>query len=153
MTLGILAAIHDEVDGLIAALHANPSADVRTIGRRDYHVGELFGQRCVLVLARMGKVAAAATTVTLIREFGVDDIVFTGLAGGVDPATRVGDVVIGERTLQHDLDERPLHAANDHVVNGGWFLSVEVPEVSIQRPAYDARDFILVDHAASSSSP
>lgn len=113
MTLGILAAIHDEVDGLIAALHANPSADVRTIGRRDYHVGELFGQRCVLVLARMGKVAAAATTVTLIREFGVDEIVFTGLAGGVDPATRVGDVVIGERTLQHDLDARPFFARHE----------------------------------------
>jgi adenosylhomocysteine nucleosidase len=113
MTLGILAAIHDEVDGLIATLNANSGAAVRTIGMRDYHAGELFGQRCVLVLARMGKVAAAATTVTLIREFGVDEIVFTGLAGGVDPATQVGDVVIGERTLQHDLDARPFFARHE----------------------------------------
>lgn len=109
MTLGILAAIHDEVDGLIAAMqHDDARATVHRIGMRDYHVGELHGQRCVLVLARMGKVAAAATTVTLIREFGVEEIVFTGLAGGIGAQTRVGDVVVADCTLQHDLDARPF---------------------------------------------
>lgn len=109
MTLGILAAIHDEVDALIAAMqHEDARAKVHTIGMRDYHVGELHGHSCVLVLARMGKVAAAATTVTLIREFDVDEIVFTGLAGGIGAETRVGDVVVADRTLQHDLDARPF---------------------------------------------
>jgi len=109
MTLGILAAIHDEVDGLIAAMrHEDAKATVHRVGMRDYHVGTLHGQPCVLVLARMGKVAAAATTVTLIREFGASEIVFTGLAGGVGEKTRVGDVVIADATLQHDLDARPF---------------------------------------------
>ncbi len=109
MTLGILAAIHDEVDGLIAAMrHTDAGVTRHTIGMREYHVGALHGQPCVLVLARMGKVAAAATTVTLIREFGVKEIVFTGLAGGVGGETRVGDVVIADRTIQHDLDARPF---------------------------------------------
>lgn len=114
MTLGILAAIHDEVDGLVAAMrHDDARATVRRIGMRDYHVGHLYGQPCVLVLARMGKVAAAATTVTLVREFGVDEIVFTGLAGGIGARTRVGDVVVADRTLQHDLDARPFFARHE----------------------------------------
>lgn len=109
MTLGILAAIHDEVDGLIAAMRqTGAGVTIHTIGMREYHVGNLHGQPCVLVLARMGKVAAAATTVTLIREFGVKEIVFTGLAGGVGADTKVGDVVIADRTIQHDLDARPF---------------------------------------------
>ncbi|MGY8527186.1 5'-methylthioadenosine/adenosylhomocysteine nucleosidase [Paracidovorax citrulli] len=109
MTLGILAAMHDEVDDLIAAMrHEDARATVRQIGMRDYYAGHLYGQSCVLVLARIGKVAAAATTVTLIREFGVTELVFTGLAGGVGPNVRVGDVVIGAAAVQHDLDARPL---------------------------------------------
>ncbi|AMR79953.1 5'-methylthioadenosine/adenosylhomocysteine nucleosidase [Cupriavidus nantongensis] len=114
MTLGILAAIHDEVDGLVAAMrHDDSRATVRTIGMRDYYSGHLYGQPCVLVLARMGKVAAAATTVTLIRELGATHIVFTGLAGGIGAATQVGDIVIADRTLQHDLDARPFFGRHE----------------------------------------
>nr|WP_315596831.1 5'-methylthioadenosine/adenosylhomocysteine nucleosidase [uncultured Cupriavidus sp.] len=109
MTLGILAALHDEVDGLISAMrHEDARATRQTIGMRDYYSGTLHGQPVVLVLARVGKVAAAATTVTLIREFGVDEIVFTGLAGGVGAGVKVGDIVVADRTVQHDLDARPL---------------------------------------------
>jgi adenosylhomocysteine nucleosidase len=104
--LGILAAMHDELAGLLAQMA--PDAAVHRIGLRDYHVGELYGQPCVLVLARIGKVAAAATTVTLIREFNVDAIVFTGLAGGIGQGVRVGDVVVGTSLVQHDMDARPI---------------------------------------------
>jgi adenosylhomocysteine nucleosidase len=109
--LGILAAMHDELAGLLAEMGAN--ATVRRIGLRDYHVGELYGQPCVLVLARIGKVAAAATTVTLIREFDVDRIVFTGLAGGIGAGVRVGDVVVAQSLVQHDMDARPLFARHE----------------------------------------
>lgn len=114
MTLGILAAIHDEVDGLVGAMrHDDSRATVHTIGMRDYYAGHLYGQPCVLVLARMGKVAASATTVTLIREFGATQIVFTGLAGGIGAETNVGDIVIADRTIQHDLDARPFFGRHE----------------------------------------
>lgn len=98
--------MHDELAGLLAEM--GPGASVHRVGLRDYHVGELYGHPCVLVLARIGKVAAAATTVTLIREFGVDTIVFTGLAGGIGQGVQVGDVVVGHSLVQHDMDARPL---------------------------------------------
>ena len=42
MTLGILAALHDEVDGLIAAMrHEDARATRITIGMRDYYRGTL----------------------------------------------------------------------------------------------------------------
>ncbi len=83
-------------------------ATTHTIGMRDYHVGTLLGRPCVVTLARIGKVAAAATTVVLIREFGARQVIFTGLAGGIHPAVNVGDVVIGTSLMQYDLDARPL---------------------------------------------
>lgn len=104
--IGILAALHDEIADLLTRM--GPGAQRRTIGMRDYYVGQLSGRPCVVVLARVGKVAAAATAVTLIREFGVSCLLFAGLAGGIAAAVRVGDVVIAETLVQHDLDARPL---------------------------------------------
>lgn len=108
MTLGILAAMHDEIACLIADMTQQPGHQIRNIGMRDYHIGHFEGQPCVVVLARMGKVAAAATAVTLIREFGVTEVLFLGLAGGLGPQIRVGDMVIADCLLQHDLDARPF---------------------------------------------
>lgn len=104
--IGIIAALHEEIAGLLAAMEA-PIATHR-IGMREYHLGRLFGRDCVLVLARIGKVAAAATTATLIQAFSVDLVLCTGLAGGIGKHVRVGDVVVAQALMQHDLDARPI---------------------------------------------
>lgn len=98
--------MRDEIASLLQHIHVNGC--VRHIGMRDYYIGRIDRQDVVIVLARVGKVAAAATTVTLIRDFGVDAVVMTGLAGGVAPDVAVGDVVVANRLLQHDLDGRPF---------------------------------------------
>lgn len=106
--LGIMAALPQELGDLIA--HMRAVGDVRTVtlGQREYHVGEAHGVRVVVTLARIGKVAAAATASALIHVFEADAIVFTGVAGGVHRDVRVGDIVVADALLQHDLDASPL---------------------------------------------
>ena len=77
-------------------------------GMRDYVQGRLWDTECVCVLSRLGKVAAAATAATLIERFGVTHILFTGVAGAADKAVRVGDIVIADQLVQHDMDASPL---------------------------------------------
>ena len=105
-TLGIVAALHHEIASLLDQMSSD--AITRRIGQRDYHIGTLMNRRCVLVLARVGKVAAAATVVTLIREFQVSSVIFTGVAGALAADVKVGDVVIADTLLQHDMDASPL---------------------------------------------
>lgn len=146
MTLGILAALHDEVDGLIAAMrHEDARATCTTIGMRDYYRGTLHGQPVVLVLSRVGKVAAAATTVTLIREFGVDGIVFTGLAGGVGDGVRVGDIVVADQAIQHDMDARPLFPRHEVPLLGRATFPADPALTAALRTA--ASDFLRDDLA------
>lgn len=106
--LGIIAALPEEISPLIDEMRADPAWRPVTTGRREYALGTLRGQPCVLTLARVGKVAAATTATALIHQFGVGAIVFTGVAGGVAPQVRVGDVVIADTLMQHDLDASPL---------------------------------------------
>lgn len=80
----------------------------RTIGMRTYYTGLLQGINTVVVFSRWGKTAAAATAVTLILEFKITELIFTGVAGAIDSRLNIGDIVIATRLVQHDMDARPL---------------------------------------------
>jgi adenosylhomocysteine nucleosidase len=103
--LAVLSALAQEQQGLISQLD-QPEC-IRYAGR-DFWCGYLLGQRVVLALSRIGKVAAATTAAALIERFGCTRIVFTGVAGGVGDGVRVGDVVVGTSYVQHDMDASPL---------------------------------------------
>ncbi|WP_370655013.1 5'-methylthioadenosine/adenosylhomocysteine nucleosidase [Hydrogenophaga sp.] len=85
-----------------------PDEQPQTVGGRAYWRGHLHGAEVIAVLSGIGKVAAATTATALIERFGVQRIVFTGVAGGLAPGVRVGDVVVAHRFLQHDMDASPL---------------------------------------------
>jgi len=103
----ILSALAQEQHGLIALLH-NPS-QISHAGR-EFWLGDLHGQRVVLALSKIGKVAAAITSAVLIERFGVQRMVFTGVAGGLKSGVNVGDVVVAHDFMQHDMDASPLFA-------------------------------------------
>lgn len=108
MTIGIMAALHDEIAGLLAMIAGQTGTSVETIGKREFYSGVVEGRPCVLVLSGIGKVAAASTATLLIHRFNVSEIVFSGLAGGLAPHVNVGDIVVADRLMQHDMDARPL---------------------------------------------
>lgn len=104
-TIGIMGAMPQEIDGVIALLE-NPVR--RVIGMRAYTSGTINGVNTVVVFSRWGKVAASATVATLIHVFNITELVFTGVAGAIDPTLNIGDIVIAKRLYQHDMDARPL---------------------------------------------
>ena len=103
--IAIMAAMQEEMVGLTSAL-----SDARTInnGSRQFTTGTVHGQPVVLVLSRIGKVAAATTATALVERFDVSAIVFTGVAGGLASGVNVGDMVVASEFIQHDMDASPL---------------------------------------------
>jgi adenosylhomocysteine nucleosidase len=132
--VAVVGAMAEEVHALLAALEGR--APVVTSGGREYHRGLLWGTPAVVALSRIGKVAAAATMAELILRFGVRTVLFTGVAGAVDPSLHVGDVVVARRLVQHDMDASPI------------FPALEIPLLG--RSHFDAcpEDSALVERAA-----
>lgn len=102
--IGIMSAMPQEADSILANIKDQV---VTQLGIRQFVTGVFEGARVVFVLAGVGKASAAATTALLISNFPVREIIFTGVAGG-GGCTSIGDIVIGDSYLQHDLDLRPV---------------------------------------------
>jgi len=105
LRIGVVGAMSEEIALLRNGLE-NPQ--VQTRGMRDYWQGSLFGRSVVLAFSRWGKVASASTVTTLIESFEVDLVVFTGVAGALAPDLDIGDIVIAESLMQHDMDASAL---------------------------------------------
>ena len=105
MRLGIISALAEEQHGLVEAMEG-PSTLIHA--KREYVLGQLWEIDAVCVLSRIGKVAAAMTAATLVEKFGVTHILFTGVAGAAEKSIKVGDIVIAESLVQHDMDASPL---------------------------------------------
>jgi adenosylhomocysteine nucleosidase len=97
--LGIIAALPEEVRHLGQALAVD---DKSVRGGFAFRRGRLDGRPVVLVEAGIGKVNTALVAALLLDHFGCRGLLLTGVAGGVDPALGIGDVVIGDRLVQHD---------------------------------------------------
>ena len=105
MRTAIISAMREELASVLALM---PDEHRVAVGGREFFDGHLHGHAVVAGLSRIGKVAAATTATALIERFRVDRIVFTGVAGGIAPGANVGDVVVAQAFLQHDLDASPI---------------------------------------------
>lgn len=132
--IGIMGAMPEEIDGIV---HLLSDVTKHTYGRRDYFAGFANGQKIVVVFSRWGKVAAATTTATLIHEFGVNEILFIGVAGALHPSLKIGDVVVGNRLIQHDLNGEPLMAKFEIPLLNETYLTTDKQKVTIAKEAID----------------
>lgn len=72
------------------------------IGQMRFIKGTLNGKSVVLAQTGIGKVNAAIATTLMLEHFKPHEIVFSGIAGGIDPALFPGDIVIGTQITYHD---------------------------------------------------
>lgn len=138
MTTAIVSAMHEELTAVLALM---PDEQKQVAAGREFWLGHLHGQPVVAVLSRIGKVAAATTATVLIERFGVERIVFTGVAGGLAAGVNVGDIVVADNFLQHDLDASPI------------FPRYQVPLYGIDRFTADPGLAARLAQAARSALP
>jgi adenosylhomocysteine nucleosidase len=99
--IGIMAAMHEELNRIVAML-----SDVteEKVGHKLVTLGKLNNKKVVVVFSGWGKVAAASTSTMLIERYAISQLIFTGVAGGIQAHLNIGDIVIGTSFVQHDMD-------------------------------------------------
>ena len=106
MTL-ILSAFNGELTACIDALHDRKKNKIPVGMNKDiYYTSGLTaeGKPVAAAIAGIGKINSFISTSTLISECRPDNIVFIGIAGAVDSALKIGDVVLSDSITQYDMD-------------------------------------------------
>ena len=101
-TIGIMSAMEIELEFINQDMIVER---IDTIAKNVYKMGTINGIRCVAVHGGVGKVGAAHTAQTLITRYDVDVVIFTGVAGGINPELQIGDIVIAENVVYHDFGQ------------------------------------------------
>ena len=103
--LGIIGAMEIEIEGLRAQMTDTKEELVSGIR---FTKGLLEGFPVVTAVCGVGKVAAALCAEAMILHYGVTALLNTGVAGGLAQGLTVGDVVLADFVVQHDMDTSAL---------------------------------------------
>lgn len=99
--IGIIGAMELEVETLKSKMEVK---SVTTKARMEFFEGVLNGVDVVIVRSGIGKVNAGMCTQILADLYGVTHIINTGIAGSLEAAIDIGDIVVSSEVLYHDVD-------------------------------------------------
>ena len=104
-TIAVIGALEKEVQRIYESLEGGVQDHGAglTVMRGAYH-----GLDVVATTAGMGTVNVAAATQHLLSRYGAKTVIFSGIAGSLNPSLHIEDVVIGERLLYLDTDTNCL---------------------------------------------
>ncbi|MFI3175308.1 MAG: 5'-methylthioadenosine/adenosylhomocysteine nucleosidase [Bacillota bacterium] len=103
--IGIIGAMDEEIALMKEKINITEEKEMTSCV---FYVGTYAEKKIILVKSGIGKVNAAICAQVLVDHFGVDCIINAGVAGALDPALKLGDVVISLDAVQHDMDVSPL---------------------------------------------
>ena len=101
MTIGIMGAMVEEIEPLLEYFS---DIEVVEYAKNKYYKAKYNSHDIVIAYSKIGKVFATLTATTMIEKFGVEKLLFSGVAGAINPELKIGDLIVAKGLCQHDLD-------------------------------------------------
>ena len=117
--IGIIAAMDEEVESIKKLM---TEIYIKKIYELEFIQGKINAQYVVLVKCGVGKVNAARTTQTLLNNFEIEYVINVGTAGSLNENIEIGDVVVGEKLVQHDFDITAGGREKGYITNVGKYF-------------------------------
>ncbi len=137
--IGIIGAMELEVEALKAQLE---NVKITTKANMHFYEGSLKGADVVVVQCGIGKVNAALCVQILADLFAITHVINTGVAGSLNAALDIGDILISKDAIHHDMD----------VTIFGYALG-EVPGLGFREFCADERLVALAEETCREVNP
>ncbi len=99
--IAIMGAMPEEVAPLLEKVEGVKKVDY---ANNSYYEARYKGKELVIAYSKIGKVFSSLTAATLLEKFGCSTLLFSGVAGAINPNLKIGDLIIASKLCQHDLD-------------------------------------------------
>jgi len=116
--LAIMGAMEEEIAPLLENF---TDINIVEFANNKYYEAKLNNLDVVIAYSKIGKVFSTLTATTMIEKFGCDTLLFSGVAGGINPKLEIGDLIVASKLAQHDLDITAFGHPNGYVPGGKVF--------------------------------
>jgi len=99
--IAIMGAMPEEIAPLLEKVENVKKVEY---ANNTYYEATYQGKELVIAYSKIGKVFSSLTASTLLEKFGCTKLLFSGVAGAINPALKIGDLIIADKLCQHDLD-------------------------------------------------
>ena len=131
MKIAIMGAMPEEITPLLEQMEKYETVDY---AQNRYYLAEWKGMELVLAYSKIGKVFAALTATTMIEKFGAKQLLFSGVAGAIDPKLKIGDLIVATKLCQHDLDITAFGHPYGYVPEGSVYVE---SDENLRKIAYE----------------
>ena len=118
--IGIIVAMQEELEEIKNIMKNISKKEINNLTFLD---GKIEEKNIVLVQCGIGKVNAARVTQILLDNFEIECVINLGAAGALNPMLEIGDIVIGEKLVQHDFDITAFGHTKGYITGVGDFIS------------------------------
>ena len=120
--LAIMGAMEEEITPLLEYFTDIKKQDYADNTYYEAKLGELD---VVIAYSKIGKVFSTLTASTMIQKFGCDTLLFSGVAGGINPKLAIGDLIVANKLSQHDLDITAFGHPHGFVPGGSVYVNTD----------------------------
>jgi len=129
--IAVISAFQPELTLLLSRVQ---DARKHSVNGVEFTTGTLQGQPVVVFLSGISMVNAAMNTQLVLDRFNVGSIVFSGIAGGVNPGLHIGDVTVASQWGQYLEVLMAREAAPGRYAAPPWMKDAKLPNYGMLYP-------------------
>jgi adenosylhomocysteine/aminodeoxyfutalosine nucleosidase len=130
MKIAIMGAMAEEIEPLLEYFEDYKS---ESVAGNTYYTTKYKGLDLVIAYSKIGKVFASLTASTMIEKFEAKKLLFSGVAGAINPKLNIGDLIVATKLCQHDLDITAFGHPFGYVPHGSVFVESDKELLKISK--------------------
>jgi len=142
MKIAIMGAMVEEITPLLEFFGNYETIE---FAKNRYYTTSYKGMDLVIAYSKIGKVNASLTASTLIEKFGAQKLLFSGVAGALNPSLKVGDLLVATKLAQHDLDITAFGHPHGYVPEGSVYVETDKALTELAKKVASAQKIKLLE--------
>lgn len=127
MNIAIMGAMPEEIAPLLEKVGEYKLTE---FAGNKYYEASFAGHNLVIAYSKIGKVFSTLTATTMLQKFGAELLLFSGVAGAINPKLKIGNLIAATKLCQHDLDITAFGHPHGYVPEGKQFIEADAGLVS-----------------------
>ena len=130
MKIAIMGAMPEEIAPILEKIGSYKTTEY---ANNIYYEAIYKGIEIVVAYSKIGKVFSTLTASTMIQHFQCDTLLFSGVAGGINPTLKIGDLIVATKLSQHDLDITAFGHPMGFVPGGSVFVEADKDLIALSK--------------------